>query len=151
MKGSHSVLSNCLWPIVLQLPRLLCPWDSPGKNTGAGSHSLLQGIFLTQELNLGLLHFRQILYCLNHQGIPWEELENYYHPNTVDLPVLIKIQNRMRNQDIVNFLFEGGWNILNSYIPEGCSGKGRKTKQSSKDTIVSLSGTREAPALGLHI
>ena len=27
--------------------RLLCPWDSPGKNTGVSSHSLLQGIFLT--------------------------------------------------------------------------------------------------------
>ena len=37
------------------------PWDSPGKNTGVGSHFLLQGIFLTQELNLGLLHWRQML------------------------------------------------------------------------------------------
>ena len=27
-----------------------------GKNTGVGCHSLLQRIFLTQELNLGLLH-----------------------------------------------------------------------------------------------
>ena len=34
----------------------------PGKNTGMGSHSLLQGIFLTQGSNLGLLHCRQILY-----------------------------------------------------------------------------------------
>ena len=33
-----------------------------------GCHSLLQGIFLTQGSNLGLLHCRQILYCLNHQG-----------------------------------------------------------------------------------
>ena len=33
---------------------------------GVGSHSLLQGIFLTQELTLGLLHCRQILYCLSH-------------------------------------------------------------------------------------
>ena len=33
-----------------------------GKNTGVGSHSLPQGIFLTQGLNLGLLHCRQILY-----------------------------------------------------------------------------------------
>ena len=32
-----------LWPT-----RLLCPWDSPGKNTGVGCHFLLQGIFLTQ-------------------------------------------------------------------------------------------------------
>ena len=30
---------------------LLCPWDSPGKNTGVGCHFLLQGIFPAQELN----------------------------------------------------------------------------------------------------
>ena len=38
-----------------------------GKNTGVGSHSLLQGIFLTQGLNPGLLDCRQILYCLSYQ------------------------------------------------------------------------------------
>ena len=38
------------------------PWDSPVKNTGVGYHSLLQGIFLTQGSNPGLLHYRQILY-----------------------------------------------------------------------------------------
>jgi len=32
------------------------------------SCSLLQGIFPTQETNPGLLHYRQILYCLSHQG-----------------------------------------------------------------------------------
>ena len=37
-------------------PWLLCPWDSPGKNTGVGYHALLQGIFLTQESNPHLLH-----------------------------------------------------------------------------------------------
>ena len=40
----------------LQLPRLLCPWNFPGKNTGVGCHFLLQGIFLTQGLNPHLLH-----------------------------------------------------------------------------------------------
>ena len=35
---------------------------------GVGSYSLLQGIFLTQGLNLGLPHCRQILYCLSHLG-----------------------------------------------------------------------------------
>ena len=50
---------------------LLCPWNSPGKNTGAGSHSLLRGIFLTQGSNPGFLHCRQILYHLSHQGSPW--------------------------------------------------------------------------------
>ena len=37
--------------------QLLCPWDSPDKNTGVGCHSLLQGIFLTQGSKLGLLCF----------------------------------------------------------------------------------------------
>ena len=54
----------------LQPARLFCPWNSPGKNIRVGSHSLLQGIFLTQGLNLGLLHCRQILYSLSHQGSP---------------------------------------------------------------------------------
>ena len=44
--------------------------DSPGKNTGAGCHTLLQGIFPTQGSNPGLLHCRQILYHLSHQGSP---------------------------------------------------------------------------------
>ena len=44
----------------------LCPWK--GKNTGVGCHSFLQGIFPTQGSNLGLLHCRQILYLLSHQG-----------------------------------------------------------------------------------
>ena len=48
-----------------------CPWNSPGKNTGVSSHSLLQGIFLTQGLNLGLLDCRQILYHLGIPGAIW--------------------------------------------------------------------------------
>ena len=47
---------------------LLCPWDSPGKNTGVHCHSLLWGIFPTQGSKPGLLHCRQILYHLKHQG-----------------------------------------------------------------------------------
>ena len=35
-------------PMDYKPTRLLCPWNSPGKNTGAGSHSILQGIFLIQ-------------------------------------------------------------------------------------------------------
>ena len=44
------------------------PWNSPGKDKALGYHSLLQGIFSTQGLNQGLLHCRQILYHLSHQG-----------------------------------------------------------------------------------
>ena len=39
-----------------------------GKNTVMGCHSLLQGIFPTQGLNLDLLHRKQIIYCLSQQG-----------------------------------------------------------------------------------
>ena len=46
------------------------PWNSPGQNTGVGSLSLLQGIFLTQGSNPGLLHCRWILYQLSHKGKP---------------------------------------------------------------------------------
>ena len=42
--------------------------DSPGKNTGVGCHDLLQGIFLTQELNWCLLPCRRILYQLGDHG-----------------------------------------------------------------------------------
>ena len=49
---------------------LYSPWNSPGQNTGAGSLSLLQGIFRTQRSNPGLPHCRHILYQLSHRGSP---------------------------------------------------------------------------------
>ena len=60
-----SVMSNSLWP------HWLCrSWNSPGQNTGVCCHSVLQGIFLTQELNPDLPHFRWILYKVSLQGSP---------------------------------------------------------------------------------
>ena len=44
--------------------------NSRGKNSGVGSHSLFQGILLTQGSNPGLPHWKQILYRLSHQGSP---------------------------------------------------------------------------------
>ena len=66
---SRSQSENCsfvfdsLWP-----HGLYNPWNPPGQNTRVGSLSLLQGIFPTQGSNPGLLHCRQILYQLSHQG-----------------------------------------------------------------------------------
>ena len=54
----------------MELTKLLCPWDSPGKNTGVGCYSILQGIFPTQGSNPGLLHCRQILCHLSYRGGP---------------------------------------------------------------------------------
>ena len=55
------------WTVAYQL---LHPWDFPGKGTGVGCHFLLQRIFLTQGSNPSLLHCRQPLYPLSHQGSP---------------------------------------------------------------------------------
>ena len=66
----HSGMSDSLPPHGLYPARLLCPWDSPGKNTGVGCHTLLQGIFPTQGSNPHLAHYRRILYHLSHQGSP---------------------------------------------------------------------------------
>ena len=60
-----------LWcPMDCSPTRLLCPWNSPGKNTGAGSHSLPEGIFPTQGSNPGLHQCKQIFYHLSHQRSP---------------------------------------------------------------------------------
>ena len=50
--------------------KLLCPWDSPGKNTRVGCHALLQGIFPTEVLNLCLLHWQADSLPLTHLGSP---------------------------------------------------------------------------------
>ena len=50
------------------LPSSSVQWNSLGKNTGVGCHFLLQGIFMTQGSNPGLLICRQILYSLSYQG-----------------------------------------------------------------------------------
>ena len=62
---SYTVVSNPLQP-----HGLYSPWNSPGRNTGVGSLSLLQGLFVTQGSNPGLSHCRRILYQLSHKGSP---------------------------------------------------------------------------------
>ena len=81
MPEKSKVIVDCYWAVLSRsvTSRLFAtPWaidcqaplsmELSVKNTGVGSHSLLQGIFPTQELNLGLPHWRQILYHLSHQG-----------------------------------------------------------------------------------
>ena len=78
---SCSVMSNFLQPYGLQPARLLCPWNSPGKNIGVGSHSLLQGIFPAEGLNPGLLHCKWFFLPFEPPGEPKNTI-----PSPVDLP-----------------------------------------------------------------
>ena len=82
------VSSNCLVskssPTLLQTQglqpaRLLYPWDFPGKNTGAGCHSFLQGIFLTQGSNSGLPHHSPWA-GLSSLAICWGNLAPMHRP-----------------------------------------------------------------------
>ena len=59
--GTKMSTTCSLRPHGLSPTRLLPPCDSPGKSTGVGCHFLLQGIFLTQGSNSGILHSRQTL------------------------------------------------------------------------------------------
>ena len=70
MRASCLVVSDSLRSHGLQPAKLVCPWNSPGKNTEVVSGSLLQGIFPDQGSNPGLLHCRRILYLPSHQGSP---------------------------------------------------------------------------------
>ena len=66
-------MSDSLRPCGPQPARLLCLWDSPGKDTGVGCHALLQGIFPTQGSNQHLLlllllsHFSHVRLCVTPQ------------------------------------------------------------------------------------
>ena len=79
--------------------------DSPGKNTGVGCHAFLQGIFPTQGSNHGLLHCRQILYHLSHQGSPIYSLNPSQSPMRWVL-VTSPIQNmrQLRQKEWIHFI-----------------------------------------------
>ena len=66
---SRSVLSNSLRPNGERRLAGYSPWGFSRQEYWSGC-CILQGIFPTQRLNLGLPHCRQILYHLSHQGKP---------------------------------------------------------------------------------
>ena len=66
----HFFLSRSVMSDSLQPDGLYSPWNSPGQNTGVGSHFLLQGIFPTQGSNPHPLHCRWILYQLRYTRLP---------------------------------------------------------------------------------
>ena len=69
---SHSVLSDFLRPHGLWPTRLLCLWNSPGKNIAVGHHSLLQRIFLTCEAVIKPILLWQLRIFLNFSMSCWE-------------------------------------------------------------------------------
>ena len=102
-----SVVSDSLWP-----HRLYSPWNSAGQNTRVDSLSLLQGIFPTQGLKLGLPHCRRILYQLSHKGSP-RILEWVAYPFS-------SVSSQPRNQTGVSCIAGGfftNWAIREASFP----------------------------------
>ena len=72
----------------LQADYLLNELAGKPQNTGVGSLSLLQWIFLMQESNYGLLHCRWILYQMSYQGSPWKTVWRFLKKLKVELPYI---------------------------------------------------------------
>ena len=98
-------------------PHGLCgPWNSSGQNTGVGSLSLLQGIFLTQELNRGLLHCRRFFfffYQLSYQGSP-KSSKKMTHKK-IQFSYKVHLSATYNITIIYFFLFNQITNILHPY------------------------------------
>ena len=74
---SLSVVSDSLRPHGLWSSRILCPWGLFRLEYWSGLPCPPPGIFPTQGSNPGLLHCRQILYHLSHQGSQWNTIYQY--------------------------------------------------------------------------
>ena len=105
-------------PILCNPMDLYNPWNSPGQNTGVGSHSVLQGILPTQGSNTALLHCRPILYQLSHQGNP-RILECVAYPfSSGSSPPRKLLMNNLNlkwetaeKQNIKHYIHKGHWDL----------------------------------------
>ena len=122
--------------------------EPPGKpmNTGVGSLSLLQGIFLTQEWNQGLMHHRQILFQLSYQGSPnlwlfWPQSLYSIHKATVSFhnwPSHVGHADVVK-RDCVPRLLRSSDGICSTILPAVLkSGKGPKLRTESEDSFWSM-------------
>ena len=116
--------------------RLLCPWDSPGKNTGVGYHALLQGIFLTQGSNpylLYLLHWQEVLYHYCHLGSPHHSVGRFI------------IGHKLYRQGIPPKVSPDNWSALVQRSSSGYAGGGtlHKVKRRARDVWSEITGRVE--------
>ena len=88
-----------------------------------GSHYLLQGIFQTQGLNPGLLHCRQILYHLSHQGSP-RPLR--YDLNQILDNYTVEVTNRFKRLDLIDRVLEEVWTEVCDIVQEAVVPKKKK-------------------------
>ena len=106
--------SLTLRPYGLQPARLLCPWHSPGKNTGTGCHALLQGIFPTQGSNPHLLHLPALAGEFFITSTTWEVANK--NENHKDIP---KRGMKNHSRSVFSKLFFSRSAVYDSLRPHG--------------------------------
>ena len=111
-------------------------WDSPGKNTGAGCHFLLQGIFPTQGSNLCLLHWYADSLPLSRLGSP----QYYSAPEK-----RVTIDTGYNTDELANHYTN--WKrrpyTLYDFVYTKCPEKANL--QTQKSSLVIVQGWRECP------
>ena len=130
-------MSDSLRPHGLQPTRLLCPWDSPGKNTGVGCQLFLQGIFPTQGLNPRLLQCQADSLSSEPPGKPHTYVS------------IIKKQDYYQT---LLFLLGDGWPVKRklSLSPNSLCSQGRHLLNPQTDTPCRTLG-RQTPVCLWHL
>ena len=109
--------SHGLWPT-----GLLCPWNSPGKNTGVGCHFLLQGTFPTHGSNLGRPHCRQSFHPLTTHLQMGRTFSGYYSRDSATCLLNPIFFSLWMHRDPTPVLLPGeshGWRSLVGWSPWG--------------------------------
>ena len=89
-----SVMSNSLWPHGLSPARLLCPWNSPGKNTGVGCHFCLQNLCILNKLQTPHSKILRLLWSYpkwTSNQLLFYSTSRILESNETELTVLFKI------------------------------------------------------------
>ena len=139
-------LLSCVWlcdPHGLPT-RLLCPWNSPSKNTVVGNHSLLQGIIPTQGSNQGLLHWQVDSLPSESPGKPYWILTHTYSLISIkEWPLFLKNQElnqtpALYTSNMCNFICELHLNKTGGGEEKGVRGKvTHETHYSGQDPVLS--------------
>ena len=99
-------MSDSLPPYELYPAWFLCPWDSSGKNTGVGCHTLPQGIFQTQGKYFGVLTNlyagQEATVRTGHGTTDWFQIGKGVHQGCILLPCLFNFYAEyiMRNAEL---------------------------------------------------
>ena len=154
-------MSDSLWPCGLYPARLLCPWDSPGNNTGVGCHFFLQGEKLCtitktkpvadcgSDHELFIAKFRLKLKKVGKTTRPFG-----YDLNQIPYEYTVEVTNRFKGLDLIDRVPEELWMEVCDIVQEAViktilkKKKCKKAKWLSEEALQIAMKRREAKGQG---